>query len=311
MKIIFFGTPDFAVQPLKALMNAEHEVVAVVTQPDRRSGRGGHITSCPVKSEAKNAGLRIIQPDSIKRPGFITEIETLNPSAIVVVAFGQILPLEIINMPKYGCINIHASLLPKYRGAAPVNWAIINGEKTTGITTILMDEGVDTGPVLMQEKTEIKEDDDSSSLSKRLSKIGADTLIHTLKGLEDGSISPRTQEGNATYARMLRKSDGAVSWTGTAEELFNHVRGLSPWPGAYGFLDSERVKILKTVPAEGNGRPGVIEKITRDKLLVGTGRGLLSIVEIQPSGKPAMAVKAFLQGRKLSEGMRFNEQPVD
>jgi methionyl-tRNA formyltransferase len=305
LKIIFFGTPEFAVPSLKALLNSKHEILAVVTQPDRRSGRGRHIKPSPVKNEAEKAGLLILQPQKIKEPDFIDKLKRLNPPVIVVVAYGQILPPEIIHLPEYGCVNVHASILPKYRGAAPINWAIINGETTTGITTILMDEGMDTGPVLLQEETEIKPDDTAGTLSQRLSEIGASLLIRTLEGLVHGSIKPVPQTGEATYAPILKKSDGVIQWSKSAQEISNFVRGMNPWPGAYCFMNNERFKIFKAIPFSGNGKPGVIVKVTKDELLVGTGKGRLSIKEIQPSGKPVMPVKAFLQGRKLKEGMRF------
>ena len=311
MKLAFFGTPEFAVRPLKSLLSSGHEVLSVVTQADKKSGRRGRIVFSPVKFEAQKAGLKIFQPGKVTDTDFIRGLRTLSPSVIVVVAYGQILPTEIIHLPKFGCINIHASLLPKYRGAAPINWAIIRGEKKTGVTTMLMDEGMDTGPILLQEEMEIETDDTAGSLSERLSRMGADILIQTLKGLENGSLRPRIQTGDVSYARALKKTDGLILWSKTAEELCNYIRGMNPWPGVYGFIKEERFKILKAVSEEGEAKPGVIEKVTKDKLLVGTGKGILSILEIQPSGKPIMAIKAFLQGRKIKEGMRFYEKPVD
>lgn len=310
MKLIFFGTPEFALQPFKALLNSGHEVIAVVTQPDKRSGRGGRVIFCPVKIEAQNRGLKIYQPVKVKDADFIEVLKSLRPSVIVVVAYGQILSPEIIRLPGFGCINVHASLLPKYRGAAPVNWAIINGEEKTGITTMLMDEGMDTGPVLLQEEVRIKSDDTAGSLTLRLSGIGAGVLIQTLKILEDGGLKPVPQTGEASYAPVLKKTDGLIQWSKSADELCNFIRGMNPWPGSYGFLDGERVKILRAVSMEGDGEKGVIEEVTKDRLLVGTGKGLLSITEIQPSGKPVMNVKAFLQGRGLRKGIRLYEKPV-
>ncbi|MBI4688608.1 MAG: methionyl-tRNA formyltransferase [Nitrospirae bacterium] len=310
MRIVFFGTPNFAVPSIKKLLNSAYEVIAVVTQPDKQSGRGRKAVFSPVKEEALKAGLKILQPVRVKNPEFISELRLLNPSAIVVVAYGQILPPEIIHMPAYGCINIHASLLPKYRGAAPINWAIINGENTTGVTTMLMDEGMDTGPMLLQEYIRIEKDDTAGSLSEKLSITGADLLIKTLKGLEDGGLKPTLQAGEATYAPLLRKTDGVINWSKTAKELTNFIRGMNPWPGAYSFLEGKRVKILKADTSYGDADAGVINEASKEGLLVGTGDGLLSIFEIQPEGKPVMSVKSFLQGRELRQGMRFYEETI-
>lgn len=307
MRIIFFGTPEFAVPPLQTLFKSGHEVLAVVTQPDRPGGRGQRMKACPVKEEAQKTGVRVLQPQKARAPEFIDELKQLNPELIVVAAYGQILPPEIIHLPHSGCVNIHASLLPAYRGASPISRAIINGEKKTGVTTMLMDEGLDTGPVLLKEETEISADDTTGSLSARLSKIGTDLLMSTIKGLESGEVKPVPQSGAVSYAPLLKKNDGFIQWSRSAEELCCFVNGMNPWPGAYGFLENERVKIFKVVPLEGKGEAGVIE-FAKDQLVVGTGRGRLSILEIQPSGKQVMTVKAYLQGRRLVEGMRFKTQ---
>jgi len=311
LRIVFFGTPEFAIPSLRALLNSGHEVLLVVTQPDRQSGRGRRITPSPVKIEAQKQGVQVVQPQKVKDAEFIKQLNTLKPSAIVVVAYGQILPPEIIHLPEFGCINVHASLLPKYRGAAPVNWAIINGESKTGVTTMLMDEGMDTGPVLLQEEVEIKADDTAGSLTQRLSMVGAEVLMKTLKGLKKNNLKPRLQDGEVSYAPILRKADGLIQWTKPAWELCNFIRGTNPWPGAYSSLEGERVKILKAIALDGKGEAGVIIKATKDELLVGTGEGVISMQEIQLSGKPVMGIKAFLQGRRLTEGMRFYEKPVD
>lgn len=311
LKVIFFGTPEFAIQPLSALLNSKHEVIAVVTQPDRQSGRGKHVTPSNIKLEAEKAGLRILQPQNVKDADFIRELRRLNPSVIVVVAYGQILPVEIVHLPEFGCVNIHASLLPRYRGAAPINWAIINGETITGITTMLMDEGMDTGPILLQKEVSISPDDTAVSLSIRLSKIGADILIQTLEGMKEGNLKPKHQVGDVSYARSLRKTDGLIKWSRSAKELCNLIRGMNPWPSAYSFLGNERIKILKARHINGGGEIGVITDIAVDAILVGTGKGLLAILEIQPAGKTVMSVKSFLQGRKITKGMRFYEYPMD
>jgi len=308
LRIIFFGTPEFAVLPLKSLINAGHKVLAVVTQPDRESGRGRHIVLSPVKIEAQSAGLEILQPQNIRDAAFIENVRALNPSVIVVVAYGKIFPPEIIHLPESGCVNVHASLLPKYRGAAPINWAIINGAKKTGITTMLMDEGMDTGPVLLQEETGIKADDTAGSLSVRLSKTGVDVLAQTLKKLEEGNLRPVPQAGDVSYAPVLKKADGIISWSKPADELCDFIRGMNPWPGACSFLGNERIKFLKAVSKEGDAGAGMIMKVSKSELLIGTGKGLLSILEIQPAGKPLMTVRAFLQGRAIKEGVKFHEQ---
>ncbi|MBI5663709.1 MAG: methionyl-tRNA formyltransferase [Nitrospirae bacterium] len=306
MRLVYFGTPEFAVLPLQELLRAGHEVLAVVTQPDRQSGRGRHLKSCPVKVEALNAGLTILQPGKVREPDFIQTLKVLNPSAIVVAAYGQILPAAIIHLPELGCINIHASLLPAYRGAAPINWAIINGEEKTGISTMLMDEGMDTGPVLLQEETGISADDTAGTLSLRLSKIGAELLITTLKGLENGEVRPVPQTGEASYAPLLKKDDGLIDWSKPAGELCRFINGMNPWPGAYSILENERVKIIRAVPLAGDAEAGKIDRAGKEDLVVGTGKGRLSILDIQPSGKAVMPVKAFLQGRRIKEGMRFS-----
>jgi len=306
LKIVFFGTPEFAVPSLKILLDSEHEVIAVVTQPDRQSGRGRRFHPCPVKAAAEEAGLEVLQPRRVREPEFIEQLKQLAPSVMIVVAYGQILPPEIVRMPEFGCVNVHASLLPKYRGAAPINWALIKGEEKTGVMTMLMDEGIDTGPVLLKEETKITPEDTAGSLSKRLSETGAARLIPTLKGLEKGSLKPTPQEGEPSYAPVMKKSDGLIRWSLAAEEICNFIRGMNPWPGAYSFIGEERFKILMAFPVEGEGAAGLIESVTKDELLVGTGRGRISITGIQPSGKPVMEIRAFLQGRKLVKGMRFH-----
>lgn len=308
MRLVYFGTPEFAVRPLQALLDAGHEVLAVVTQPDRQSGRGRHMKACPVKVEAQKAGLRVLQPARVREAGFIEELKALNPSAIVVAAYGQILPGAIIHLPELGCVNIHASLLPAYRGAAPINWAIINGEKKTGITTMLMDEGMDTGPVLLMKETDITEQDTAGSLSLRLSEIGADLLIPTLKGLQSGEVKPQVQAGEVSYAPLLKKDDGLINWSKSAGELCRFINGMNPWPGAFSVLENERVKIIRAAPFDGDAEAGTVARVGKEELLAGTGSGMLSVLEIQPSGRAVMPVKAFLQGRTLREGMKFGVQ---
>ncbi|MFZ6017218.1 MAG: methionyl-tRNA formyltransferase [Nitrospirota bacterium] len=307
MRIVFFGTPQFAVQSLNKLFQSGEKVIAVVTQPDKKKGRGRILSPPPVKEFALNRGIRVLQPTSIKDSEFINELSTMKPEIIVVVAYGKILPAQILKLPLLGCINVHASLLPKYRGASPIQWAIINAEKKTGITTMLMDEGLDTGDILLQEETEIAADDNAETLSKRLSEIGAFLLIKTIKGIKDGSIRPIPQVGTPSYAPPLKKEDGRVNWSKTALEIFNFVRGMYPWPGAYCYLNRERIKIISVKAIEGSGIPNRIEKAGEGELIVGTGEGLISIIELQPEGKKPMSTTAFLQGRHLKDGTFFDE----
>lgn len=311
MRLIFFGTPEFAVPALNALINSEHEVLAVVTQPDKRSGRGRHLVLSPVKAEAQSAGLTILQPNKVKESGFFDELKRFNPEAIVTAAYGQLLPSDIIRLPKFGCINIHASLLPKYRGAAPINWAIINGDKITGITMMFMDEGMDTGPILLQSEEAIRDEDTAATLSERLSLLGAEALIKTLDLLANGLIKPVPQSGDASSAPLLKKDNGLIKWLLPADMLSNLIRGVNPWPGAYTFLDGKRIKILKAASVDGNGDAGVIFSVKKDELLVGTGKGLLNLIEVQPEGKHIMDIKLFVQGRSLKEGMKFDDEPFD
>ncbi len=308
MRLVFFGTPDFAVAPLKSLLESQHEVIAVVTQPDRQSGRGRKVHACPVKEEALKAGISVLQPEKVKGPEFINEMRTLGPSVIIVVAYGQILPSEIINLPESGCINIHASLLPRYRGASPINRAIIDGENKTGITTMLMDEGMDTGPVLLQEEIEIRPDDTAGSLSDRLSHLGAHLIIKTLEELEQGNVKPVPQSLESSYAPMMKKTDGLIDWTKSASELSNFIRGMNPWPGAYTFLEGGRIKILGVKVLDEAGEAGTVERVSKDELVIGAGKGSLAVLEIQPPGKKAMAVRSYLQGKKMSKGIRFGPQ---
>lgn len=306
MRIIFFGTPAFAIPSLVALLQSEEEVIAVVTQPDKKKGRGRVSSPSPVKELAIDRGIKILQPVNIKDPLFLNELSKIMPEIIVVVAYGKILPAQILRLPSHGCINVHASLLPKYRGAAPIQWAIINGEKKTGITTMLMDEGLDTGNILLQEETEISSDDNAETLGNKLAEIGASLLIRTMKGIRSGYIKPIPQKGTPGYAPPLKKEDGRLNWSKTATEIFNFVRGMYPWPCAYCYLNKERIKITRVKMLEGSGIPRRVEK-TGEELIVGTGEGLISIIELQPEGKIPMSAKAFLQGRRLKEGAFFDE----
>ncbi len=306
MRIIFFGTPVFAIPSLAALLQSEEEVIAVVTQPDKKKGRGHVSSPPPVKELAIGREIKILQPVNIRDHLFLDELSKILPEIIIVAAYGKILPVQILRLPLHGCINVHASLLPKYRGAAPIQWAMINGEKKTGITTMLMDEGLDTGNILLQEETEISDDDNAETLGKRLAEIGASVLIKTIKGIKGGSIKPTPQMGTPSYAPPLKKEDGRLNLSKTATEIFNFVRGMYPWPCAYCYLNKERIKIIKVKVIEGSGMPRRVEK-AGEELIVGTGEGLISIIELQPEGKMLMSANAFLRGRRLKEGAFFDE----
>lgn len=302
MSIIFFGTPEFAVPSLKALIEAGEDITLVVTQPDRAKGRGHKVLPSPLKVTAKEMGIQVTEPITLKDDDLILRLSEIQPEFIIVVAYGKILPRRILDIPLRGCINLHASLLPRYRGAAPIQWALINGEERTGVTTMLMDEGLDTGPVFLKQELVIEEDDNAESLSRKLSEIGASLLIETVRGIRNGSLKPRPQDGEPSFAPPLKKEDGDIDWNKTAREIFNLVRGTYPWPGARCIIGGERVRIIKARPLDSEGRPGIIEKVTKDELLIGTGRGLLSILELQPAGRSQMSIKAFLQGRRLLQG---------
>lgn len=308
MALIFFGTPQFAIPSLKALIEAKEKIALVVTQPDKMKGRGHILSAPPVKELALLHGIKVVQPINIKDENFYNDLKILSPEFIIVVAYGKILPDEILNIPKFGCINVHASLLPKYRGAAPIQWALINGEKVTGITTMLMDKGLDTGDVLLRSELKIEADDNSETLFKKLSELGAKTLIDTIKGMREGKIKPVPQIGEASYAPPLKKEDGKINWNKTADELFNFVRGMYPWPSAFCYLGNERIKIIKVKRqmTEDRGQketiPGRIVKASDGEIIVETGNGFLVIEELQPEGKKVMTAKAFLAGRRLKEG---------
>lgn len=300
MGIIFFGTPEFAVPSLKALIESG-ELRLVITQ-SQKFRRDGSPIPIPVKELASKSRIPVLQPERIRDPEFINIIKKYNPEFIIVVAYGKILPPEILSIPERFPINVHASLLPKYRGAAPVQWAIINGERITGVTTMVMDEGLDTGKILLQESTEIGEDEDSLSLSKRLSELGAQLLLKTIDGIRKGKIIPRPQEGEPSYAPTLKKEDGLIDWNRPAREIYNLIRGTQPWPCAYTFLEGERLIITRASVIDGRGEPGRIED-TEKGFIIGTGNGLLKILELKPEGKKVMDGASFLRGRRLKRGI--------
>lgn len=303
MRAVFMGTPDFAVDTLRALHRG-HEVSAVVTQPDRPKGRGEKLLFPPVKEEALALGIPVLQPQRVRDEAFIRELRELRPDVIVVVAFGQIIPQEILDLPRCGCVNVHASLLPKYRGAAPVQWAVINGEKCSGVTTMQMDAGLDTGDILLQKEVELAPDETGGSLFDRLKIIGAQLLLETLDALEAGTVVPRPQpeESPTAYAAMLTKQMGQIDWSGSAAALERLVRGLSPWPGTYTHLGGKTLKIWRASVREGGGAaPGTVVAAKKE-FAVQTGDGVLVLREVQLEGKKRMEADAFLRGFSVREG---------
>ena len=308
MRIVFMGTPGFAVPSLEALLKSEDQVVGIVTQPDRPKGRGHRLTPPPVKVIAQRTGIPLLQPLKIKTPDFLDALAALRPDLIAVAAFGRILHAPILNLPPRGCVNVHGSLLPKYRGAAPVQWAIINGERETGITTMLMDEGMDTGPILLQERIPILPDDTAGTLAPRLAELGGRLLVETIRQLKAGMLTPRAQDpSQATTAPLLKKEDGVIDWSRSAQAIANRVRGLSPWPGAYTFLGHDRWNIWNTVanPTRSHEQPGTIIAVTKQSIQVATGEGMLEIVEIQTANSRRMNASQFLAGHHVGVGARL------
>lgn len=307
MKVIFMGTPDFSVGTLEALIAAGHEVTLAVTQPDKPKGRGKSMQYPPVKEAALAHGIEVYQPRRVREPECIEYLRKYEADIIVVVAFGQILTKEILEMPKYGCINVHASLLPKYRGAAPIQWSVINGEKVSGVTTMRMDEGIDTGDMILKEEVVLDKEETGGSLFERLAKKGADLCVKTLTAIEEGTATytPQNHE-EATHTTMIKKQLGEMDWTKPAQELECLVRGLNPWPSAYTHLNGKTLKIWKTtvLEKETGKEPGTIE-VGKNTIAVQTGKGMLQLEEIQLEGKKRMQTDAFLRGVSLETGMVF------
>ncbi len=309
MRVIFMGTPDFSVPTFEALLDAGHEIVLAVTQPDRAKGRGNAVACSPVKQAALAHGIEVYQPARIRDPECIEFLKKREADIIVVVAYGQILPREILEMPPYGCVNVHASLLPKYRGAAPIQWAVINGEPVTGVTTMRMDEGLDTGDIILTEEVTLDADETGGSLFDRLSAVGAQLCVKTLAAIGDGTAVYTPQDHTrATKVSMIQKELGHLDWRRPAVELERLIRGLDPWPSAYTYWNGKTLKIWKaavrqnadTVPA-----PGTVVDVTRDCVAVQTGDGLLVLLEVQPEGKKRMPCDAFLRGYPMKVGDSF------
>lgn len=311
MKIIFMGTPDFSVGTLEALVEAGHEVVLAVTQPDKPKGRGKEMQFTPVKECALAHNIPVYQPKKIREPECIEELKKYQADVCVVVAFGQILPKEILEMTPYGCINVHASLLPKYRGAAPIQWAVINGEKVSGVTTMQMDEGLDTGDMLEKVEITLDKKETGGSLFDKLSAKGAALCVHTLAELEKGTITPQKQgESTTEYAKMLNKKSGEIDWTKTAVEIERLIRGLNPWPSAYTQWEGKTMKIWEAevedvVETIDTYEPGMITEVTKHGFKVQTGEGRLAIKSLQIPGKKRMEADAFLRGYHIETGTKL------
>ena len=305
MKVIFMGTPDFSVGTLEALVEAGHEVVLAVTQPDKPKGRGKEMQFTPVKECALKYDIPVYQPIRIREAECIEELRKYDADIMVVVAFGQILPKEILEMTPYGCVNVHASLLPKYRGAAPIQWAIIDGEDVTGVTTMQMNEGLDTGDMLLKTEIVMEAKETGGSLHDKLAHAGALLCVDTLKALEEGTVTPIPQgETTTSYAKMLDKQLGNIDWTQSAVSIERLIRGLSPWPSAYTDWNGKVMKIWDAKVEEGStdAIPGSIVKVEKDAFCVQTGEGILKICELQIPGKKRMDAGAFLRGYQIKEG---------
>jgi len=313
LRIIFMGTPEFAVPTLRMLIDRGEQVVAVITQPDRPKGRGQQTQPPPVKELALAHDIPVLQPLKVRAPEVIEEIRALAPDLIVVIAFGQILPKALLEIPPHGCINVHASLLPRYRGAAPLNWCIINGETETGITTMMMDVGLDTGDMLVKMATPIDPDETASTLHDRLSLLGAQAMAATLDLLARGELVLEKQDDSAScYAPMLKKELGEINWTCDPSAIRNLIRGVTPWPGAYTWLDGKMLKVFRASVASGSGAPGTVLQAGKGGLEIACREGSLVIEELQLEGKKRMHAADFLAGYRIAPGTRLelHGQPV-
>lgn len=311
MKIVFMGTPDFAVPSLKMLLDKGYDVPLVITQPDKPRGRGKKISFTPIKEYAIKKNINVIQPERIKKnTELIEKLNDINPDLIVVTAYGKILPEEMLKLPKYGCINVHASLLPKYRGAAPINWVLINGENETGISTIIMEKGLDTGDILMQCSIPISDDDNAITLHDKLSELGGKVLIKTINKLLDNTINPQKQnDENATYAPIIEKSLGLIDWRMSAKDIRNRVRGLIPWPGTYTFYEEDLIKIWDAIAIDNvdDAEPGEVLESKND-LIIKCGSGALKVLEIQSGGTRKMRIEDYLRGHNIIKGVVLKEK---
>lgn len=316
MRIVFMGTPDFAVDTLKTLVESRHELVGVVTQPDKPKGRSGKLQLTPVKEMALQYGIPVFQPERAKDPEFFPILENLSPDVIVVVAFGQILPKTILQLPKYGCINVHASLLPKLRGAAPIQWSIINGDTESGVTIQQMDEGIDTGDILLMRKYTLDAKETGGSLFDRLASFGGSMVLEVLEQAEAGTLHPVPQNHEEhTRAKMLSKETGRIDFTQSALQIERLVRGLNPWPSAYTYLGDKMMKLwaAEVIPVEqaavdglNSAEPGTVVAVNKQDFVIQTGDGYLAVQEVQLAGKKRMDTEAFLRGYSLAEGTKLS-----
>lgn len=303
MNIVFMGTPEFALPTLEKIYNSSHSILSVITQPDRPKGRGQKQVDSPIKKFALENNLPVLQPATVNTKEFIASLLENRPDYIIVVAFGQILSETLLKVPKQFCINLHSSLLPKYRGAAPINRAILNGETRSGVTTMIMDKGMDTGDILLVDETPIEQNDDAQCLHDKLSEQGGKLVLETLSRLQKNDLLPTPQNSDlASYAPKLKKEESLIDWKIDAESIFNKIRGLSPWPGTHTLYNGKRLAILKgeIVLGESSDRPGHVERITDTGIEVGTGKNRLKITELKLEGKKAMPVKSFLSGYKIT-----------
>jgi methionyl-tRNA formyltransferase len=303
LRTVFMGTPDFALQTLQGLIDAGCNMVGVYTQPDRPKGRGKQLAAPPVKELAQKYEIPVYQPLKLRQPEAVAELEALAPDLIVVVAYGQILPKSVLEIPAHGCINVHASLLPKYRGAAPINKAIIDGETETGITTMYMDVGLDTGDMLVKKTLAIGPEETAGELHDRLASLGRETMEETLQQLCAGTLQREVQDDEqSTYASMMKKEDGRIDWSRPAREVHDHVRGLDPWPGAYTTVNGELLKLAETSPEAAEGLPGSVIAADKNGVCVACGSGSLRIQQLQLAGRKRLAAADFLRGCPLEAG---------
>ena len=310
MRVVFLGSGAFAIPSFEALLDHGHDVVALVTQPDKERGRGRGMAPPPLKPVAEAKGIPVLQPPRVKAPEVEVELRTLAPDVQVVVAYGQILPRSVIEIPRLRTVNVHGSLLPRLRGAAPVQWAIAEGHDETGVTTMLIDEGLDTGPILLARSTPIGSIETAAQLEPRLARLGAQVLADTLTGLQDGSVVPRPQdEEHATHARLIRKEDGRLEWTAPAEALGRRIRAFDPWPGTHTSFSGRSLKVLRALPDGFPHReaPGTILGIEREGVLVACGEGTtLRLLEVKPESRRAMDAFSFATGARLAAGLSFD-----
>lgn len=306
MKVVFMGTPDFAVETLKAIYEAGHEVILAVSQPDKPKGRSGKLQPTPVKEYAIEHDIPVYQPVKIRTEESVEYLRQFEADVFVVAAFGQILPKVILDMPRLGCVNVHGSLLPKYRGAAPIQWAVINGEKVSGNTTMLMGPGLDDGDMLLKSEVELAADETGGSLFDKLAIDGGKLAVKTIEALDKGEITPIPQdESQATHVGMIKKEMGLVDWTKSAEEIERLIRGLNPWPSAFSFIDGKQLKLWKATVLDKTGEPGTVISVDKNVFTIACGQKSLEINELQLEGKKRMAAGDFLRGYKLEVGSRL------